>query len=126
MGLNKVILTGRIAGDLRINHVKDRMVVNFPFAYDVYKDESGFINAEYWLNKDNKIVDYLQKGSYLILDGSLKMDVYEKDGERRQSTVIYVNRLELAPKDPKYNTGSNKSAKKTAPADSSSSGDIPF
>lgn len=39
--------------------------------------------------------EYLRKGSKVFLEGSLRTDAYEKDGEKRYATKIIVNEMQM-------------------------------
>jgi single-strand DNA-binding protein len=47
-------------------------------------------NIKYWINSDN-LTQYLTKGKTIAIEGKLKTDVYEKDGQKRYTTYVLAN-----------------------------------
>jgi single-strand DNA-binding protein len=104
MGINKVILVGNVGKDPEVRKIKDDLsVASFSFATtESYKDKSGqkvtnteWHNIEVWKGLAKVVEQYVKKGSSLYLEGKLKTDSYEKDGQKRYSTKVVVNNLEM-------------------------------
>jgi len=99
MGMNVIILTGRLAADpeMRVtktgkNFVKATIAVGRTFK----KDETDFINLVAWDKKAELIGQYLKKGNMLGVTGSLRTRTYEtEDGQKRKVSEVLVETLEF-------------------------------
>ena len=107
--VNNVQLLGRLGKDPELTYTKsDTAVCKFSLATgDSYKDKTGKeVNTTEWHNieiweKLALIADqYLVKGSQVYIEGRLKTDVYEKNGEKKYSTKIVARQLVFLDKAP--------------------------
>ncbi|MCK5793100.1 MAG: single-stranded DNA-binding protein [Anaerolineales bacterium] len=99
LGLNKVQLIGRLGKDPEIRITpKEKKVASFSMAVNrSYKDQDGktiedtqWINVEAWETLANIIESYLQKGSQVYIEGRLKTEKYQKNGETKYFTKVVV------------------------------------
>ena len=101
--LNRCEFIGNLTKDVDLRYLPSgSAVANFSIACnDSYKNkETGekvetteFVNAVAF-NKLGEIVGkYLQKGSKVFIEGKMKTDKYEKDGQTRYSTKIVINNM---------------------------------
>jgi len=108
-GINKVILVG-IVGKIEMRATGSGMsVCNLALATsDKYKDKTTgeMVETTEWHNivafgKLAEILQrYVQKGKKLYIEGSLKTDKYDKNGETRYSTKVIAKDMQLlSPKD---------------------------
>lgn len=96
MSVNKVILLGRVGKQPEIKQVGDNKVANFSLATsEKFKDKSGnkventeWHNVVFWGKQAELIEQYVGKGDELYIEGSIKTETYEKDGEKRYATKI--------------------------------------
>ena len=96
MSVNKVILLGRVGKQPEIKQVGDSKVANFSLATsEKFKDKSGnkventeWHNVVFWGKQAELIEQYVGKGDELYIEGSIKTETYEKDGEKRYATKI--------------------------------------
>lgn len=59
------------------------------------KDEADFILCEAWGKVAELLNKYTKKGDRLGVIGHIKVDSYEKDGQRRTMTKVVVDELEF-------------------------------
>ncbi|HGT0264858.1 TPA: single-stranded DNA-binding protein [Clostridioides difficile] len=101
--MNSVSLVGRIARqpDLRYIPVTGTPVATFQIAINrdfVRKDgtrEADFINIEVIGKSAEVCANYLEKGRLISLQGSIRVNNYEKDGERRTYTKVVTKRIQF-------------------------------
>ncbi len=95
--INKVILVGRAGNDPEIiNTQKGSKIATLNLATsEKYKNKEGKkIEVTDWhkivaYNKLAEIIDnYVKKGDLLYIEGELKTNSYEKNGEKRYTTSI--------------------------------------
>ena len=138
--LNTVNIIGNLADDVtdRLRTFeKDgetRHVLTFPLAVDGASNQTekpGYFDVTCWGKTAENVAKYLGKGSKVAVDGQLRQEMWEKDGEKRykigvgNARVIFLNSKN-------GNGDSQPSAEQIASADTAaavSSGtddDIPF
>lgn len=91
--MNLVIITGRLTRDPESKEVKNSKVVTFTLAVD-RGDKSktaDFFRCEAWGHTGDFIANYFTKGTAIEITGALRVDKYEKNGEKRELTKILVN-----------------------------------
>lgn len=107
MSVNKVIIIGIVGRDPEVKHLDGgRIVSSFSVATDEsYTPKGGTkIEATEWHNiviwgPLNQVVEkYVRKGMKLYLEGKIKTDTFEKDGQKHYSTKIQVDKLEMLSK----------------------------
>lgn len=121
-------MAGRLTADPELRYTPDgKAVASFNLAVDRpgKKDENSkadFFRVEAWEKLADIIVQYLQKGSPIIIQGSLRTDSWEKDGERKYITKIVANQMRFLP------GGKKREESAAAPTGSDSPGDedVPF
>lgn len=104
-GVNKVIIVGNIGKDPDIKFLPSGdQVASFSVATsEVWKDKQSGEQKEQveWTNcvafgALAKIIgEYLHKGSKVYLEGKLRTESYEKDGEKRYITKVRVSELQM-------------------------------
>ena len=101
--MNKVILIGRLGKDPESKTTNSGMVItNFSIATDDRKKVGDtWEKITDWHNivtfgKTAEIAaKYLSKGSQCAIDGKIKTESYEKNGEKRWATKIIAEKIEL-------------------------------
>jgi len=103
MGVNKVILVGNVGRDVEMRTLPSGThIATFSLATSDRrsKDEQGNPRTE-WHNivawgKTAEFCDrYVQKGSQLYIEGSIRTRNYEQDGQRKYFTEIHVREIEF-------------------------------
>ena len=132
--MNSVTICGSI-GEPKFRPVAtktgNREVVSFGICQVEGKDAQGntifaWYNAEYWLNEDSKLKQYLVKGAKILAIGELKTEKWtNKEGVAQTTVKIAVRGLELVGgKQEQPNVGASPVG--TGAEDESGDGDLPF
>ena len=99
--MNKVILKGRLTADPELSNTSTGVeYCNFSIAVDRYvgKDkepETDFVPCKAWRQSAVFITKYFSKGKEILVEGSIRFDKYEKDGEKRTFASVSVDRVEF-------------------------------
>lgn len=105
--MNHVVLMGNLARDPEVRYVNaggDKVAVaSFTLAVSRYftkkdgskEQDTVFIPCEAWSSSAETVGKYLVKGSKLLLEGSLKMDTWEKDGQKHSRLKVRTLRFEM-------------------------------
>ncbi len=98
--VNLVVLHGNLTRDPELKSISTgTSVVNFGIAVSrYYKKADGskgqdtvFIDCEAWDTGAELVEKLLKKGDGVIVEGSLKMDQWEKDGQKHSKLKVRVN-----------------------------------
>jgi single-strand DNA-binding protein len=93
--MNSVHLIGRLATDVEVREVNEgSKVSSFILAVDRNAEEADFFRIKAWNSQAEAAGDHLGKGRRIAVEGSLRQDVYEKDGEERKAVSVVARRLE--------------------------------
>jgi len=101
---NRVILVGNLTADPELNTAPSgnqvceiRMAVN-----NRYKNASGewiekpmYIDVSVWGNQAPPCKQYLSKGSPVLVEGKLRYDTWEKEGQKRSKHSITADRVQF-------------------------------
>ncbi len=154
--LNKVMLIGRLTRDPEVRTFSNGgKVAKFGFAVNnrkknpqtgqweddpVFLDVEAFNRGDFGKNAD-LVEQYLAKGRQVFIEGHLKLDQWEKDGQKRSRLVIVLDNMQFleprtdgqAPRpsaptqrrpEPSYSGGSFHEPEPDMPGDNPD--DIPF
>ena len=112
-------ITGRIAGDAKINRTTDgrevtafTLVINDKFTTKAgdKKQVATYFNCSYWVTP--KVAEHLKKGSIISVYGRIGMNVYKnQQGEAQGSLTFHVNDIKFVAKPATGAAASNQSAK---------------
>ncbi|MDR3258821.1 MAG: single-stranded DNA-binding protein [Fusobacteriaceae bacterium] len=96
--MNLIVLTGRLTRDPELKYGQSgkaysrfSLAVDRPFA----KGEADFINCVAFGKTAELVGEYLRKGKKIGVHGTLQMNRYEVNGEKRTSYDVIVNSLEF-------------------------------
>lgn len=107
--MNNIAISGRLTRDPETVSMQDgNKYSKFSLAVDrpYQKDKTDFIDVIAW-NKTAELVErYLIKGRQVIVQGSLQIDTYERDGVKRTKAVVRAERVEFIGTNP--NTAQNQ------------------
>jgi single-strand DNA-binding protein len=100
---NRVILVGNLTRDPELRHIpsgtavaeiglaiNDRVKRN-----DQWVDETTFVDVTLWGRTAEIANEYLTKGSPLLVEGRLKLDSWEKDGQKRSKLRVVCERMQM-------------------------------
>ena len=95
--MNKVILTGRICKKLELKNLKDdKSVCEFTIATNrIGQEDADFINCIVWNKQAENLVKYQDKGSLIGVEGQLRSEKYEHNGQTKYKTYILVSQIEF-------------------------------
>lgn len=86
--MNKVILIGNIATDIDLRYTPNgNAVAKFNLAVNE-RDTATFIPVETWKKQAENVSQYCGKGSKVAVEGSIKIDQWEKDGQKKSFTKV--------------------------------------
>ncbi len=108
--INDIAVTGYCSKDGELNSLSSgTMVCKFSISVDQsFKDKAGtwqnkafFLDCEAWGKSADFAAIKAVKGSYLYVTGSLKMDEWEKDGQKQRKMKVLVATVQVVtpPKD---------------------------
>jgi len=101
-GLNKVQLIGNLGKDPEIRFTPEgKQVATFSMAVNrTFKNKEGesiddtqWFNIEAWTGLAKVVEDHLKTGDRIYVEGRLKTESYEKDGETKYFTKIVVQEM---------------------------------
>jgi single-strand DNA-binding protein len=101
---NRVILLGNLVRDIELRYTNSRMAVcqNAIAVNDRRKnasgewiDETSFVDVTFFGRTAEVVSEYLGKGSPIFVEGRLKQDTWEKDGQKRSKLYVIVDRMQL-------------------------------
>ena len=102
--LNTVALVGRITQDTKLQFTgRDNPYLFFSIAVNrsvkkadgQYEDEASFIDCQLYGKSAEALERYLTKGKLVSLEGSLRQNRWEKDGQKYSRLVVLVRDLQL-------------------------------
>lgn len=137
--INKVILVGRLTkdiGDLRYTH-EQMAIGEISIAVnrsrkvnDQWQDESSFFNCTIFGKAAENLKQYLKKGQQVAIEGSLKQERWEKDGQKFSKVSIQVSNVQLLGSGKKENNTEQKPEVENIATENQTQGsfseDIPF
>ena len=100
---NRVILVGNLTRDVELKYtanqtavteiglaVNDRVKKN-----NEWVDETTFVNITLWGRTAEVASEYLSKGSSVLIEGRLKLDTWEKDGQKHYKLHVVGERMQM-------------------------------
>ncbi len=132
--MNIVCVTGNLGADPEFKTFEktDTAVCNMRLAVNNGKDSDGnnltvWLNLKLWGKKGegtekgliSVVKKFVKKGSTIGISGKLDVESWEKDGEKREKTVVVVDKLDLL--GGKSDASSSDDSKKSSSKDSGKS-----
>ena len=128
---NRVTLVGNLTREIDLKFTQNETAVaDIGMAVNERrKDSSGgwvddpvFVDVTLWGKTAETAAEYLGKGSLVLIDGRLKLDTWEHEGQRRSKLRVVADRMQMlgTPK------GAKASSRQETAAAAASSEDIPF
>lgn len=151
---NRVILLGNLTRDVEIRYIPSGMAVtDIGLAVnDRRKNQSGewteettFVDVTLWGRTAEVAGEYLSKGSPILIEGRLKLETWETEGQKRSKLKVVGERMQMvggrsggsvadegeprrasrSGEENEYNQPAAVSASESTPGDQTSE-DIPF
>jgi single-strand DNA-binding protein len=100
---NRVILVGNLTRDPELRYIPSGTAVSdISLAVndrikrgDQWVDEVSFIDVTLWGRTAEIANEYLSKGSPLLVEGRLKQDRWEKDGQKHSKLKVTCDRMQM-------------------------------
>jgi single-strand DNA-binding protein len=101
--LNHVVLVGRLTRDADYKILPSgQAVCNFSIAVnrrknvgDSWEDEANFFDIVLWGKQADSLNRYLVKGKQVGIDGELRQDRWQQDGQSRSKVIISAINVQL-------------------------------
>ena len=101
--LSIAVLVGRLTRDSELRYTSGGSpICSFSVATssrkkkgDQWIDEASFWDIELWGKQGESLQQYLVKGKQVAIEGSMRQDRWEKDGQPRMKVVISAQTVQL-------------------------------
>ena len=122
---NRVVLLGNLTRDPELRYIGSGMAVSdIGLAVndrvkrnDQWVEETTFVDVTLWGRTAEVANEYLNKGSSVLIEGRLKMDSWEKDGQKRTKLKVVAERMQMVGGRGGGGQGGGSSSPRTASAD---------
>ncbi len=101
---NRVILMGNLTRDVQLRYTPSGTpVTEIGLAVNDRRkgqngewiDETTFVDVTFWGRTAEVASEYLSKGSPVFVEGRLKLDTWEKDGQKNYKLRVVCDRMQL-------------------------------
>ena len=101
--INHVVLVGRLTRDAELKYTASgQAVCKFSVAVnrrkkngDQWEDEANYFDIVLWGRQGESLNQYLLKGKAVGVDGELRQDRWQQDGQNRSKVEIVANNIQL-------------------------------
>ena len=101
--INHVVLVGRLTRDAELKYTASGQAVSkFSIAInrrrkngDQWEDEANFFDIVLWGKQGESLQNYLVKGKMVGIEGELRQDRWQQDGQNRSKIEIIANYIQL-------------------------------
>jgi single-strand DNA-binding protein len=101
--LNHVVLIGRLTRDAELKYTASgQAVCKFSIAVnrrrkngEQWEDEANFFDIVLWGRQGESLNQYLVKGKMIGIEGELRQDRWQQDGQNRSKVEIVANNIQL-------------------------------
>lgn len=102
--LNKVFLAGNLTRDPELRHIPSgsavadlRMAINRRYRdqNDKDREEVVYVSVTVWGKTAENCAQYLTKGSPVLVEGRLKLDEWEKEGQKQSRLGVVAERVQF-------------------------------
>lgn len=101
---NRVILLGNITRDVELKYIQSgTAVTEIGLAVNERRktstgdwiDETTFVDVTLWGRTAEVASEYLGKGSPVLIEGRLKLDQWETDGQKRSKLRVVADKMQM-------------------------------
>jgi len=101
---NRVILMGNLTRDVQLRYTPSGTpVTEVGLAVNDRRkgqngewiDETTFVDVTFWGRTAEVAAEYLSKGAPVFIEGRLKLDTWEKDGQKNYKLRVVCDRMQL-------------------------------
>lgn len=101
--LNRVVLVGRLTRDAELMYTNSGFALcKFSVAVnrrrksgDQWIEEASFFDISIWGKRGESLNPYLTKGQQVAIEGQLRQDRWEQDGQKRSRIVVDASNIQL-------------------------------
>jgi len=101
--VNNVVLIGRLTRDAELKYTAGGQAVNkFSIAVNrrkkdgvQWEDEANFFDIVLWGKQGENLNQYLKKGKMIAVNGELRQDRWQQDGQNRSKIEVVANYVQL-------------------------------
>ncbi|MFN0132344.1 MAG: single-stranded DNA-binding protein [Phycisphaerales bacterium] len=101
--LNKVMLMGNLTRDIELRHTTNQAVAKIGLAVNrrwrspegEQREETTFVDCEAWGKTAETMAKYLTKGKPVFIEGRLKLDQWEKEGQKFSKLKVVVENFQF-------------------------------
>ena len=101
--LSIAVLVGRLTRDAELKYTNSgQAVCHFSVATssrrkkgDQWVDEASFWEVDLWGKQGESVNQYLTKGKLVAVEGSMRQDRWEQDGQSRMKVIVSANTVQL-------------------------------
>lgn len=115
---NKVMLMGNLTRDPEVRYTPSGTAVadlglavnrSFKGSDGQLKDETCFVRVTVWARQAENCAQYLKKGSPVFVEGRLKYDEWEKDGQKQSRLSVVGERVQFlgSPRNASFQDGAS-------------------
>lgn len=101
---NRVILMGNLTRDVEVKYLPSKTAVaDVGLAVNERRknqagewvDDVTFVDLVFWGRTAEIAGEYLSKGSPILVEGRLRLDTWEKDGQKRSKLRVVAERMQM-------------------------------
>lgn len=102
--VNRVILAGNLTRDPQVRFLaNEKAVANFGLAINnrykaadgTQKEDTVFVDIEAWGRTAELVGQYLTKGRACLVEGRLRLDTWEKDGQKNSKLKVVADNVQF-------------------------------
>ncbi len=101
--LSVAVLVGRLTRDAELKYTNSgQAICHFSVATstrrkkgDQWVDEASFWDVDLWGKQGESINQYLTKGKLVAVEGTMRQDRWEQDGQARMKVIVNANTVQL-------------------------------
>jgi len=113
--LNRVMIVGRLTRDAELKAIASgQAVCKFSVAVnrqrkngEQWEDEPNYFDVVLWGKRGEALHRYLVKGKLIGVDGELRQDRWQQDGQNRSKVEIVANNIQLLGGNPGGGSGAS-------------------
>lgn len=125
---NRVVLVGNLTRDVELKYIASgSAVAEIGLAVndrvkkgEQWVDDTTFVDVTLWGRTAEIAAEYLSKGSSALFEGRLKLDTWEKDGQKRSKLRVIAEKMQLLGS--RENGGGGQQQRNPTPEDFMNSG----
>jgi len=100
---NRVIIVGNLTRDVELRYIPSgTAVTDITLAVnerikrnDQWVDEANFFDVTMWGRTAEVAAEYLSKGSNVLVEGRLRQEKWEQDGQKRSKVKVICDKMQM-------------------------------